>query len=83
MVLTVYIIKFKRLRIKELSTLLGNNPKKAKETIKIRIDVNEIETKRNRRTRNVRAHYWKRREAGSAGVTGATGSSERPGHCPL
>ena len=31
MVLNVYIVKFKRLRIKELSAPLGNNPKKAKE----------------------------------------------------
>lgn len=31
MVLDVYIIKFKRLKIKELSAPLGNNPRKAKE----------------------------------------------------
>lgn len=28
--LNVYIIKFKRLKIKELNTPLGNNPKQAK-----------------------------------------------------
>lgn len=31
MVWDVYIIKFKRLKIKELSAALGNNPRKAKE----------------------------------------------------
>lgn len=47
MVFNVYIIKFKRLKIKELSTLLGNNPKKSKrkEMIKIRVEINEIENK--------------------------------------
>lgn len=51
MVLDVYIIKFKRLKIKELSAPLGNNPRKAKEG-------NYKDKNRNYETENKNAKRW-------------------------